>query len=328
MDEKTSKSIKTSAFAGNDSEMELPEQDEVIQSESTERAEKNLSERIEAEKTSSSKPSEEGQKAIKSMTASLKGIKLKKRLSGAQKKKLTREKKMAEGTWVEKPKVKKRQNTGEPQGPASKTAKSDRPKGETYRQALTAVKMAIVPEGYPETKLSEEQALDLELKITNQIRRNPEGFAPTFLYCRLENGALIINCADLESSKWLEQTVSDINPWQEQVLLVGEARKLVRTIKIIAKLPKVCNNLEQKVILEKISAQNGGLNPTEWNVLNRKTDPSGLTIVLSVPEQDATALGKRGYKFYIGLHQVQAKVLEKSTKNDGGEASTSQPPPQ
>lgn len=83
-----------------------------------------------------------------------------------------------------------------------------------------------------------------------------------------------------------------------------------------------------KEVLKKIEAQNGGLTPTEWNILHLKNEPSGQTIVLSVPELDADTLGRRGYKFYIGLHQVQAKVLNKTTKTDGGEGSSSQHPPQ
>ena len=273
----------------------------------------------------------EPQETINSMTASLQKIKIKKNMSGAQRKRLTKERKVADGTWVPKPqhpKGEKRQAQRMEQGMASKNAKRDRPGGETYREALTAVKMAVLLEGHPNKRLSEEQSTDLELLITEKISKNEEGFAPTFLSCRLENGAFIINCADAESSKWLERTVSQINPWKEQKLLVGEAKKLVRTTKIIAKLPRVCAKLDSKEIMRKIEAQNGGLTPTEWSILHTKNDPSGQTIVLNVPELDAATLGARGYKFYIGLHQVQAKVLDKTTHTDGGESGSSQPPPQ
>lgn len=331
MAENDKNTTQITAFAGENPKVDLSAKEKETREKPTEGDKMNPSSK-EVEMTSTQSTSQVGQEAINSMTASMDGIKLKKRLSGAQKKKLAREKKMAEGTWVEKPKPKqrgeKRQSQRMEQDVAPKAARKEGPEGITFKEALTAVKMAVILEGHPLERLSEEQALDLEFLITEKISRNEEGFVPTFLSCRLENGALIINCADLGSSKWLEQIVVEINPWQEQTLLVGEARKLVRTTKIIAKLPKVCSKLESKEVLRKIEAQNGGLTPTEWNILHRKNEPSGQTIVLSVPELDAATLGKRGYKFYIGLHQVQAKVLDKPSKNDGGEGSSSQHPPQ
>lgn len=312
------------AFAGNTTEVELSVEDKGTRGNVSNEGPEMETSGNEEEMASTQPQTGGAQEAGNSRTGAPK-----KKLSGAQRKRQNRERKIAAGTWVQKPRGSaKRQPIRMDQGAAGKSAKRDRPGGESYREALTAVKMAVLLEGHPDNKLTEEQAGDLELQITNKIGTRAE-FAPTFLSCKLENGALLISCADLESSKWLEQAVSEINPDFENKLLVGEARKLVRTTKILVKLPKVFSKLEPKEALKKIEAQNGGLTSTEWAIVHLKNDDSGQTMVLNVPELDSATLCRRGYKFYIGLHQVQAKVLEKSTKStDGSEDSSGQHPPQ
>lgn len=59
-----------------------------------------------------------------------------------------------------------------------------------FRRALMVVKIAVLINGHPDKCLSEKQATDLELLITNKIERNSEGFFSNFLLCKLVNGVL------------------------------------------------------------------------------------------------------------------------------------------
>ncbi|XP_071043821.1 coiled-coil domain-containing protein 63-like [Parasteatoda tepidariorum] len=130
MAENDKNTTQITAFAGENPKVDLSAKEKETREKPTEGDKMNPSSK-EVEMTSTQSTSQVGQEAINSMTASMDGIKLKKRLSGAQKKKLAREKKMAEGTWVEKPKPKqrgeKRQSQRMEQDVAPKAARKEGP---------------------------------------------------------------------------------------------------------------------------------------------------------------------------------------------------------
>nr|XP_042911427.1 uveal autoantigen with coiled-coil domains and ankyrin repeats-like [Parasteatoda tepidariorum] len=139
MAENDKNTTQITAFAGENPKVDLSAKEKETREKPTEGDKMNPSSK-EVEMTSTQSTSQVGQEAINSMTASMDGIKLKKRLSGAQKKKLAREKKMAEGTWVEKPKPKqrgeKRQSQRMEQDVAPKAARKEGPEGITFKESL------------------------------------------------------------------------------------------------------------------------------------------------------------------------------------------------
>jgi hypothetical protein len=61
------------------------------------------------------------------------------------------------------------------------------------------------------------------------------------------------------------------------------------------------------------------------NIVNRKVEPTGQTIVFQVKEQEAEILRGRGYKIFIGLCQIQMKALDKPKTSQGnGQIGASQ----
>jgi hypothetical protein len=203
-----------------------------------------------------------------------------KKLSGAQKKKLTKEKKMAEGTWIENipkkpppikpsdennstvtvprpsssglqgsrtPMLSSKRQHSEDNTPVSdqrklaKRARSeDRPE---YRDAL-CIKMAVIWEGFPNEAFTD----DLQFELLNRMEGLLSGTGPTFETCKLEDGAIIIICMDKPSMNWLQKTIGEMNPCNNMVMKVGEAKELIQTSKIIMKLPKIYNGLSAENI--------------------------------------------------------------------------------
>ena len=128
-----------------------------------------------------------------------------KRLSGTQWKKLIRERKMREGTWtVEKPPRKtppsqvkgtagssggvKRPHSDsstpslEKQQP--KKPRNNQMQTETYKEAVTGIKMAIIHRHHPTAKLDQTQIDIIQAKLLTAVDANPLGeIPPQFLTC-------------------------------------------------------------------------------------------------------------------------------------------------
>jgi type IV secretory pathway VirB10-like protein len=126
-----------------------------------------------------------------------------KRLSGAQWKKLMREKKMKEGTWMaEKPPRKTppsqtketARSSGGVKRPDSdssspslgkqqpKKPRSTRMQTGTYKEAVTGIRMAIIHRRHPEVKLDQAQTDVIQEKLLTAVDADPAGEIPVNSY--------------------------------------------------------------------------------------------------------------------------------------------------
>jgi hypothetical protein len=154
-----------------------------------------------------------------------------KRLSGAQWKKLIRERKMREGTWtVEKPPrktpfqvkrtagssggVKRPHSDSSP--PALLKQQPKKPRNtqvqtETYKKAVTGIKMAIIHTHHPEATLDQTQINIIQAKLLTAVDANPSGeIPPQFLHSTFAQGVFLITCANESTTDWLMRTTSGL----------------------------------------------------------------------------------------------------------------------
>jgi hypothetical protein len=74
---------------------------------------------------------------------------------------------------------------------------------ETYKEALTNIKIAVFRETYPEDKLTEDDQNSILEALGEVLRRTPTGQLPHLKSYRLKGGALIYICDDQHSVQWL-----------------------------------------------------------------------------------------------------------------------------
>jgi hypothetical protein len=121
------------------------------------------------------------------------GLKIK-RLSGAQRRKLNREKKKKEGTWMERkppskyPKSGARSDAGsigsvkrphsDSSKPTMKRQHSKKPRSAvaqtgSYTEAVAGIKMAVIDKRHPEVKLDQTQAEIIQAKLVAAVHAHP-----------------------------------------------------------------------------------------------------------------------------------------------------------
>lgn len=197
--------------------------------------------------------------------------------------------------------------------PSPSTNRLDkRPKNDgSYAQATKGIiRMALAPEGYPEKRLSVDEAAEIRKLIRTRILGlSEDAMAPTFIGTWVTDGALIVSCANKESEEWLRSHSSDwkIRETPLRVLAAGELPKRHRVV-IHVEEP----DIEVEEALRLLSQQNTGLATREWVVVrgSRSRDALGCAhFACLIGDSSLGALKNCGLRPFCGLGRASVKVL-------------------
>jgi hypothetical protein len=199
-----------------------------------------------------------------------------KRLSGAQWRKLTRARKMREGTWLEKKppgKITLSQDinvVGSNGGVKRPHSDSSTPPLETqqlkkprnmqvqtgsHKKAVVGIRMAIIHRHHTEVKLNQTQAEMIQAKLLTAVDANPLGEAPPqFLHPKFAHGMLWITCANESSKVWLMWVVSELGElWKGAELTVADFKNLAERPRVLVHIP---DTSEVKTVMTGLRIQN------------------------------------------------------------------------
>lgn len=180
----------------------------------------------------------------------------------------------------------------------------------TFKDALTIIKTAVVPEDYPKTKLTEEQSTQTQQAILDKIKPGM-AVSPQFQGAKFEQGALLLYCSNEETWSWLYSTVDSLKPWDGANLKVILAKDLQSMEKVIFTAPRELKEAKPDVIFKKIEGQNGGLSTEDWKVLHTKQTDNGQTIVCLIDAEAVRTLETRGMFIFLGFNKVKLALLGK-----------------
>jgi hypothetical protein len=235
-----------------------------------------------------------------------------KRLSGAQWKRLTRERKIKEGTWTDKFPPRKTPSSqemgavgssGSVKGPDSDSSTSSLEKQQpkkprntgvqtgAYKKALAGIKMAVIHRHHPDVKLDQAEADLIQLKLLSAVDANASREAPPqFLYSKFAHGIFWITCANEPSKVWLMRAMSGLGEfWEGAELTVVNTKDLPKRPRVLV---RIRDTSEFTTVLTRLGIQNPGLNMTDWSVMSRKITEKEQTLAFSVDPDSFKALTK------------------------------------
>jgi hypothetical protein len=96
----------------------------------------------------------------------------------------------------------------------------------SYKEVLTIIKMAIVTENFPTSKITEEQSDAIQV---GEFKLLEGGEYPQFANFYTEKGAFILSCANQKTKEWLNTILPKLQPWQVAKLKVEERKDILRT---------------------------------------------------------------------------------------------------
>lgn len=218
---------------------------------------------------------------------------------------------------AEKP-VKKARGVGGQAHPASDNSIAGR--GTSFRDTLAGVKIAIVPEAFPEVKLKAEQGEQVEEGLMDSFQPMEDGSYPSFLGTYIEKGALIVSCFNDATARWLVSIMEGFRPLGEELKLrAGPRKEILKATKVFFRAPPKLKSPDR--ILDMLDKQNPTLKAKEWSVLQSRPDPKGHTFVFLVDDTCLAAIKAANGRAFVGLWQVALTIMT----GDGNRGSAGQP---
>lgn len=218
---------------------------------------------------------------------------------------------------AEKP-TKKARGVGGQAHPASDNSNAG--EGASYRDSLAGVKMAIVPEAFPEVKLTAEQGEQVENGLMDSFLPMEDGSYPSFLGTYIEKGALIVSCFNDATARWLASIVEGLRPLGEELKLrAGPRKEILKATKVFFRAPQKLQSPEK--VLDLLDKQNPTLKVKEWTVLSKRPDPKGYTFVCLVDDSCLASIKAASGRAFVGLWQVSLTIMS----GDRNRGSAGQP---
>lgn len=188
--------------------------------------------------------------------------------------------------------------------------------GVSFRDVLTATKMAIIKEEYPEAKLDGEEVRD----ILKEILRKTDGILegeplPLLRNFTVQDGVLIYFCDDETTCNWLKANLNGQKLKEGLTLKVMEARDLPKLVKVAFRT-KDNETRDPKVLLKRMKMLNPGMKTEHWKVLDKQVDEVGQRLILLVDQDSAKVIKEANMAAYTGLDRGLFKILTNPYKQE------------
>jgi hypothetical protein len=168
--------------------------------------------------------------------------------------------------------------------------------------------MAIVCEGFPETLITKDNFVAIQRAIGRLVDGLPEeGFTPRLIDVYWAKGAAIAVCQDQESCDWLARLVPTMTAWEGSRLKMVGLNALATFKRVAAWFPGPVEDTE--TLLCRLRRLNRGLETGQWRTYERKVDPNGVRLVLSVDQASVTALERVEWRPFSGVGRASFSLL-------------------
>lgn len=98
----------------------------------------------------------------------------------------------------------------------------------TFSEVTAGIKLAIVPENFPETRLDPQQG-DLVIQALHDKMIAIDEGAPSFIKVAHKTGAVVVVAYNEDSAEWIKTVAPTFHPWDGAQLRVGPASKIQAT---------------------------------------------------------------------------------------------------
>jgi len=196
--------------------------------------------------------------------------------------------------------------------------------GGTYAQTKGIIRMALVPEGYPDRKLGDGEVGETRKLIRGCILELPEGtLAPTFTGTWIRNGAIFFGCTNQQSADWLKSLSGKLRV-EDSPLRVLSADELFKRHRVVVHVEE--SDLAAEETIKLLDRQNTGLAAGEWVVIreSESRDAKSAHFAAFVSKSSLEALKNCGFKPFCGLGRATVKLLaERNVSVEGTRGMTS-----
>lgn len=223
-------------------------------------------------------------------------------------------------TPPQRPNVKRRKTEA---GSSTATAKQTG-QATSYAEAVSMIKVAVLPKNYPRETLSAEQLTALEDAIVQEMVLGAE--------CKLQFGGihfrpstLVVDCVTQETADWLRANAPSLSNWRGTELMACVGEDIPRAHAITVFFPR-SSNFETEKLLALVSTQNMGLHTQLWKVLGSKKEGNGQLLNIGIDDESCEAIRKMGYTIFFRFGKIPVHGLRKDSSKKKEEEEAGKTP--
>jgi hypothetical protein len=149
--------------------------------------------------------------------------------------------------------------------------------------------VAVVCEDYPGVQISRDNFVNIQRAIGRLVDELlEEGFTPRLVDTYWTKGAAIMVCQEADTKDWLEKQVPSMAAWEGSRFKVVGIDALRTYKRVVAWVPGLVEDTEWLFL--RLRRLNRGLDTRNWRVYERKEEPNGVRLVLSIDTESVTIL--------------------------------------
>jgi hypothetical protein len=169
-------------------------------------------------------------------------------------------------------------------------------------------RIAVACDDYPKIQVTREHFVDIQRAIGRLVYELPEeGFTPSLADSYWSKGAAIMVCQDEMTRDWLVAKVPALAAWEGSRLKVVGLEALSTFKRVAAWFPGPAQDTER--CFSRLRRLNRYLDTGQLMVYERREDPKGVRLVLSIDAASATVLEGLRWRPFSGVGQAVFSLL-------------------
>jgi hypothetical protein len=176
------------------------------------------------------------------------------------------------------------------------------------RAAQDGIRVAVVGQDYPRVQISRDHFANIQRAIGRLVDELPEeGFTPRLVDIYWAKGAAITVCQDADTKDWLEKEVPNMMAWEGSRIKVVGMDALPTYKRVVAWFLGPMEDTERPFLW--LRRLNWGLDTRNWRTYERKEEPNGVHLVLSIDTESVTFLEGLRWRPFSGVGQAAFSLL-------------------
>ncbi|XP_043063602.1 uncharacterized protein LOC122319873 [Drosophila ficusphila] len=197
------------------------------------------------------------------------------------------------------PSVSKAGDKGEKQPRSTSTAPLT---GTSYAEAAKRVRVAVLPEDYPQVYLSNEELAELEEAIMDDVVTSEWDSAVAFRGIHFRVGYLLIDCLDQDSADWLRTVTPQLRTWKGVPLDTRVGEDIPAAYNVTVFCPRSAERSDEELLM--MLGRQNRMEVDSWKVISRRNDGGGALLVIGIDQLTRDEIVSKGHQLNLRFGTV------------------------
>ncbi|XP_039951404.1 uncharacterized protein LOC120768697 [Bactrocera tryoni] len=189
-----------------------------------------------------------------------------------------------------------------------------------YSEAVSSIRMAVVPRNYPAEALEPEQLTALQNCLVKALSIGNK-FTGAFNGIFFKGGMLLVDCQEEKSATWLKEITPRLEGWKGPALCVKRGEEIPRTHSMVAFFPRSAED-SYDFVLSLVRNQNEGLSTSAWKVVASSVVGSGWNLNITMDDESYKFIRLKGFKLNFRFGKIMMRPWRPKAASTSQEAKT------